>query len=100
MIDLSIFCSKTDTALAGQAAVPTAVMGADRGGIHAFLEATCLGLSAPSPPMAHHPAREIRRGAIELPEWPADFRALATLLYDIGSPNPQSRVPAFCERIH
>ena len=98
MVDQSIFASKTDASLAGQASVLTAAAGADGGGIHAFLEGTCLGLerlSALSPDTlralalrlrADCPPREIRRGAAEFAAWPEALRALAAPLYELGMP--------------
>ena len=98
MIDLSIRGSKTDTTLAGQAAVLTAAPGAAGDGVRAFLDGTRLGLerllALPVDTLGVLAARfradcspqELGRGAAELDAWPEDIRALAAPLYRLGLP--------------
>ena len=96
-IDLSVFGTKTDAALTGQAAVlpGPAVAGS---GAHAFLEGVRLGLSrlaalpaATLVPLAARfraacSVRERGRGAMEFATYPADIQALAAPLYAVGLP--------------
>ena len=97
LVALTVFGTKTDNRLTGQPAVlPNP---ADpRSGAHALLESVRLGLTRllGMEPVAlaqlaarfraSLPARHIGRGAEELSAWPADIRALAGPLYDLGLP--------------
>ena len=97
LVALTVFGSKTDNRLTGQPAVlPNP---ADpRSGAHALLESVRLGLTRllGMEPVAlaqlaarfraSLPTRHIGRGAEELSAWPADIRALAGPLYDLGLP--------------
>ena len=97
LVDLTIFGSKTDTALAGQAA---ALPMSDRAnaGAPALLEGTRLGLSRllalPEDTLgaviarfrASCSERAVGRGAAEFGNWPTDIQALAAPLYARGLP--------------
>jgi hypothetical protein len=97
LVDLSLFGTKTDIHLTGQPAVLPGPSD-PRSGAFAFLEGVRLGLArlrALDPTTlaqlsarfrAALPARQIGRGESELASWPADIRALAAPLYEIGLP--------------
>ena len=106
MIDLSDWGLKTDTTLAGQAAVLTVATGVAGDGVRAFLDGTLLGLelllALPDDTLralaarfrANCTPREIGRCAAELDAWPEDIRALAAPLYRLG------RLPVHCLPIY
>ena len=113
MIDLSIRGSKTDTTLAGQAALLTAAPDAAGDGVRAFLDGTRLGLergerllALPADILGALAARfraacspqEIGRGVAELDAWPEDIRALAAPLYRLGL--PVHCIPSYGQRQH
>ena len=97
LIDLSIFGSKTDSGLTGQAAV-IPVSSASNSGSTAFLEGIRLGLQRLNtlPPdvlgavanrfRASLSLPELGQGSVELASWPEDVRALAAPLYAAGLP--------------
>ena len=97
MADFSIFGSKTDPTLAGQAAVLPA-SDARNSGMRALLEGTRAGLTrlAALPPQALQQAAsrfraartalEIGSGPDEFSNWPEDIQALAAPLYAQGLP--------------
>ena len=97
LVDLTVFGSKTDPALAGQATVlPRSTLPHE--GAHALLEGTRLGLvrlaALPDGVLASLAARfrascaerAIGAGEREFANWPDDIRALATPLYTVGLP--------------